>query len=84
LDRKWRIFIAFRTYGPCPWELPNWATKCEFHFQTAWCEIEKVDRKMENIHGFQNISHIRRSCPIGPENVSFIFKLLGLSPFSIA
>jgi hypothetical protein len=54
-DRKWRIFVAFRKYRPCPEELPNWARKCEFHFQTLWCENEKVDRKIGNICGFQNI-----------------------------
>jgi hypothetical protein len=47
--------MAFRIYRPCLEELPNWARKCEFHFQTLWYEIEKVHRKMENICGFQNI-----------------------------
>jgi hypothetical protein len=54
-DRKWRIFLAFRIYRPCQEELPNWATKCEFYFQTTWCENEEVDRKMESIHSFQDI-----------------------------
>jgi hypothetical protein len=33
----------------------------------AWCEYEKVHRKMENIHGFQNIlDHTKKNCLIGP------------------
>jgi hypothetical protein len=40
--RKWTIFIVFRMYRPCQWELPNWARKCEFHFQTLWWEMKKL------------------------------------------
>jgi hypothetical protein len=54
-------------YTPCQWELPNWVTKSEFYFQMAWCEYEKVHRKMENIHGFQNIlDHTKKNRLIGP------------------
>ena len=45
-DSKWRIFIAFRIYRLCQWELPNQATKCGFHFQTAWCKMKKSHNQL--------------------------------------